>query len=357
MIKRILILTFIVSFTLIGCASKEGENYTKKETTIEGGALSEDNKKSDKNKKERKISVWTTYWDTVDLENEFDKISGNIKDISYFAVYFDENEKLFIPDEIEATNEMIKKRYPKYNYGSYLTFVNDLLRKDEASSLKDKDLLYRLFSTEESMNNHVKEILSMTIKGGYSGVEIDYEAIGKDVILWNSFLKFVEKLYTEAIKKDIDVRIVLEPNFPEESITFPKGPEYVIMCYNLHGYGTTPGPKANKEFILKMIEKMKKLPGNINFAMSTGGFKFYGDKVEQLSEKEAVELAKMYDATIIRDEDSKARYFTYVDDESVSYEVWYADHETLDFWFSIVEESGDYGLSLWRMGGNLSILQ
>lgn len=83
--------------------------------------------------------------------------------------------------------------------------------------------------------------------------------------------------------------------------------------------------------------------------MATGGFKFYEDKVMQLTERQAVELANIYNSEITRDKESKALYFSYVE-SNTEYEIWYADYETLDYWFSIIEDWGkeDYGLSLWN---------
>lgn len=138
---------------------------------------------------------------------------------------------------------------------SYLTFVNDLLKKEGGSSLKDRDLLYYLLSSKESREEHMRDILEMTEQGGFDGVEIDYEAMKKDMELWRLFTSFVNELYGKTSEKKLKLRVILEPGAPVEELGFVKGPEYVFMCYNLYGYGTEPGPKADESFLISMAAK------------------------------------------------------------------------------------------------------
>lgn len=104
---------------------------------------------------------------------------------------------------------------------------------------------------------HIEEIIDMVLDNGYKGIEIDYEGMKENLELWSLFVDFLENLQIEADKENLKLRVLLEPNFPLDSIILPEGPEYTIMCYNLHGTGTKPGPKADKNFILNMVEKWK----------------------------------------------------------------------------------------------------
>ncbi|ABX42576.1 glycosyl hydrolase family 18 protein [Lachnoclostridium phytofermentans] len=300
----------------------------------------------------RKFSVWTTYWDIDTIYAEVEYMKDNIENISYFAAYFDKDKKPFIPQNTNETYNHITKAYEENTFGSYLTFVNDVMKADGTSSLKDTKILYTLFSTEEARENHIDEIISLAERAGYDGIEIDYEAIKKDIKLWKLYNQFIDKLYEKTLEKDIPLRIVLEPGTPIDKLTLPEGPEYVVMCYNLYGYGTKPGPKANREFLLEMVEKMTKLPGKVNFAVAAGGFDFAENgSVGQVTETKAEQIKQDYNASTYRDEESQCLVFTYIDKEKVSHEVWYADNSTIQYWFDIIKNAGDYGLSLWRLGG------
>ncbi|MBU5428073.1 glycosyl hydrolase [Tissierella pigra] len=342
MVKKLMLIFVFTILLLVSCTNEKNidiENYMDKEI---------------ENNENIRFSIWTTYWDTDDLEHEL-KPMGKIDNICYFAAYFNEDKILFVPKETKKSLKRIES-LGNMKYGSYLTIVNDLLLADNKSSLKDTDLLYTLFATEETMNNHIEDILNIVIKERFGGIEIDYEAIKKDIKLWELFIEFIDKLYKSANGKDIPVRVVLEPNVPLDKITLPKGPEYIIMCYNLHGYGTEPGPKANKGFIEDVIKKSEGLKGDIGFALATGGYDFQSNGiVNALTEREAVELSRFYNKIPKRDE-SGALFFNYMDNEEVSHQVWYANKDTINYWIDIITEAGDYGISIWKIGGNINLL-
>lgn len=236
-----------------------------------------------------------------------------------------------------------------------MTFVNDLELGDGSSSLKDVSLLYELFQSEEAVEKHIIDILNLTIQEGFHGIEIDYEAIKGDIKLWELYIGFIEDLYAITEERNIPMRVVLEPNVPLDNISFPLGPDYVIMCYNLHGHGTSSGPKADKEFIIDMVNKFKSLPGEINFAFASGGFDFSQDGgVKSLTQKEAENLKIKHDAVEIRDEESRALYFNYKNN-GIEHEVWYADSQTIRYWIQLVKAIDNYSISIWKAGGNVEI--
>ena len=307
-------------------------------------------------KEEDSVTVWTTYWDKDTVMNEVDVLKDKINTICYFAAYFDENNIPFIPEETLETQKIVNMKYKKYGWDTYLTFVNDKLLTGGGSSLKDTELLYKLLENKEKRQNHIDTILDMTLQNGFDGIEIDYEAIKDDMTLWNLFLTFVTELQNEAKLQNIKVRIVLEPSAPLDKISFPDGPEYVMMCYNLYGYGTEAGPKANKEFLLKMSKLVKKLPEPINMALSNGGFDFAADgAVSQLTEKECVELLNASGQDMRRDADSMDVVFTYTAEDGISHEVWYADNETLQYWMDTLSANGYHRYSIWRLGSNVTL--
>ena len=305
-------------------------------------------------KREIVLSTWLTYWDMDSGVEELSKFGNKMKKVSYFAAYFDTNEKLFIPEELK--NQIKSEKEKKVPYEKYLTIVNDLKTEGEGVSLKDIDLLRRLFSDEEKMQEHITEIINLSTTLGYQGIEIDYEQLWKEPDLVEPFTVFINKLYVQALKNNLKLRVVLEPSAKFSCESFAKGPEYVIMLYNLYGLHSGPGPKADKKFIENTLRKVDKLPGDKTIAFSSGGCIWSKNGYRRfISEAEAVRLAQKYKVQVERDVSSEVLTFKYQDDAAVEYTVWYADYKTIRQWMKISQAQGYNNFSIWRLGGNLDI--
>jgi len=302
-------------------------------------------------KEPTKKGAWLAYWDLDAGEKDLKNMGKQLEKLSYFGAYFDKNDHLFIPQELSDKRSELKKTKEKYT--TYLTFVNDKQNAEGSVVIKDTEVLRSLFADDSAMEKHIDEIIALTLQGKYDGIEVDYERIWKDEKIGQSFLRFTDKLYVKALKNKLKLRIVLEPSTPFSTVGFFKGPEYVVMLYNLYGLHSTPGAKANKDFIQKMISRMDSVPGEKSVAFSTGGC-MWGDNGEKkfLTEVEAKTLVMVYDRETRRDEDSQCIVFDYMD-KGVSYQVWYADGKTLNYWIAIAKEQGVNNISLWRLGGNV----
>ncbi|MFT4107655.1 MAG: glycosyl hydrolase family 18 protein [Lacrimispora sp.] len=350
-----LVLAGILSGAVIlaGCVGKgktEGQNVEKPQNNQEIVEV-----QAEKEAGEQKgLHVWSVYWDSERVAEYARGVNREISSVSYFAAYFDKDKNLFIPEGVSQARKEMDQAYGEGKLTSYLSFVNDLLKAEGGSSLKDTELLYHLLSTKEARESHIKDILEMTEREKMDGIEIDYEAIRKDMDLWKLFVLFIDELYQKAESKNLLLRVILEPGAPVEEISLTKGPEYVLMCYNLYGYGTPPGPKADREFLLSMVKKAEYIPGEVGFAVSNGGFDFLtsSDGTAQIATEAAKKNQELSGGnTVRRDEASKAVVYSYRDDSGKDHEVWYADDETLNFWYGILENAGVKRLSLWRLGG------
>jgi len=338
---RLLWLTWLLSILLISCSSALVEEARDAEVHEE---LT----------KPSRVSVWNVYWDHDNMEKEMEVLKDHIDEICYFAAYFDSDNSLFIPQEVTNNFDRVKKGFNNgEGYTHYLSIVNDKINLDGTSTLKDTELLYSLFLDENKLESHINEIITMALEGGYDGIEIDYERMKADKKLWELFIDYCERLHEGLKDKNLKMRVVLEPSFPGDDLDFPLGPDYIMMCYNLYGLGTKPGPKADQAFIIELVEKMQPLPGEKGFAFATGGFDWAENgEVTAVTEQEAIERMDAYGATPTRDEKSQCLYYEYVDADQLGHELWFADGETLSFWVETVKEMGDYNIALWRLNGN-----
>lgn len=342
----IITLTLIISMFLYGCSKEKNPLGNSSKVQVGETATIEDKKIFDENIDN--LSAWITYWD-LDVQGEIKSLDKQLKEVSYFAAYFDSNNELIMPQQLVDYYNRTKDE----DYTKYLTIVNDKINSDGTSSLKDKDLLKTLLTDSTLRSKHVKDIISLASQYGFNGIEIDYEQIKDDMGLWNNYLLFIKDLYDECDGSGLKLRVIFEPNVPFDDLEFIEGPTYVMMCYNLHGGFSEPGEKANPQFIKELMDKMERVPGSKSFAIATGGFNWASDgKVTSLSEVEAKDLVKEYSAKEERDIKSKCIVFKYTDEDGIEHEVWYADKNTLNSWMQVIKEKG-YGISLWRLGGNV----
>ena len=374
--KRAVIFFYLIVLPLIFSSCNqpfEEETYESTQKSVEesisekNNSEEETNIKTESNEEEgmtetidnqsiENLCVWPVYWDTDTIMSELEVMQDKINTVCYFAAYFDADNNPFIPDETLQTMQQINAVYGDKGWNTYLTFVNDKVLSDETSSLKDTQLLYDLLSQPDNREKHIDNILNMVTSNGFKGIEIDYEAIKSDMNLWQLYVTFIDELTSEAEKRDVDVRVVLEPNVPVDSLQFPSGPEYVVMCYNLYGYGTNPGPKADKNFLIEMAHLLDELPAPGNMAFSLGGFDFASDgTVAQLTEKECVDLLNASESTATRDNNSHDVVFQYQGSDGMTHEVWYADNDTLQFWMGIGKSCGYHRFSIWRLGRNVTL--
>jgi len=304
-------------------------------------------------KREPPLSVWAVYWDVEQVPNEIQSIKSSIGEISYFAAYFNKDNQLFIPKNIINLHSFLKNTLKNTDILHYLSIVNDKMQEDGSFSLKDKKLLYNLLVQEKNRKQHIANLTKICLEYGYDGIEIDYEGLKDDEYLWPHFLELCNSLWQSLDSHGLNMRVILEPSASIEKYDLPKGPTYVIMCYNLHGIHSGSGPKANREFLQMLTQKMKETTANVNYALATGGFDWDSKgNIMSITEEKAAELVKTYNTTPKRDEESHCLVFNYIDENHVRHEVWFADGDTLNYWIDILAAEGAETFSLWRLGGN-----
>lgn len=294
------------------------------------------------------IGAWITYWDR-DIDEEIFKLADQLKEIYYFAVYFKDDGSFVIPDSLIEKYEALDKD----KYTNYISFVNDVEKADGSAVMKDSKLIMDITGNKENRDKVINNMVNLALKYGFNGIEIDFEGIGKNLDLWGEYNLFINELYETEKENNLKLRVVLEPSIPVEDIQFCQGPVYSVMCYNLHGGFSGPGGKADKTFISDVIKKMQDIPGELRFAVATGGFMWREDgEVKAINEYEGLDNAEIYDSEIKRDEDSQCLYYSFEDENNLKNEVWYGDVHTLNSWIKIIDENG-YKADLWRLGHNL----
>lgn len=296
-------------------------------------------------------TVWNVYWNLDGVPEQVERYAEHIVNVNFFGAYFDKDNALFIAPKTTEFYQQKAGNYGNRGWKRYLTFVNDKVNADGKSSLKSKDLLYAILDNEEKCRAHAEQVIALAKNNGYDGVEIDYENLRRDETLWQHFMRFIGILYTRCQQENLLLRVVIEPDIPAERIAWVSGPVYCMMCYNLYGSHSGPGPKADRQFLEGLMNNMSHVPGEVDYALANGGFDWGDDgSCKSLTVKAAQALVKEKGADVQTDPASGAKYYSYKDANGIGHQVWYGDDDTLNQWMSWLGEKGHYNYSIWRLG-------
>lgn len=294
--------------------------------------------------------AWMPYWEYDDSILELNSLTDKLDKVIAFACIFDANDDLLMLDETETMLRELQKDCMDTDTDVYLSVVNDIEIETNVYDNKNADLLRRLFADEESMALHLEALISLIDRYSLTGIELDYENIRTDTELWEQYATFIQQAWSVCERDGIQLRIVLPWNAPNY-VDLPQGPEYSVMCYNLFGYHSGPGPKADIAFLDDTCAYYQSLLPNVSMAFATGGFDWHGDEITSLTQQQAEANLCEADAMPIRDADSGALCAIY-DFDGETHEVWYADAETLAIWRDTCVQNGFSSFDFFRLGGN-----
>ncbi len=294
-------------------------------------------------------AAWCVYWDP----NSVSAAAGNhmlYNELVLFGCIYSEDNKLIIPEQLD---ELISKLPDEVTASDdtelYISFINDVMHPDGSSTQKSTDFLKNVLSDARLSESIIEDMIKQTRSFGFDGIELDYENIHKCDGLWDEYLDFVSRLYKRALEEDLKLRVVFTVSTPADELDFIKGPRYVVMCYNLYGTHSGPGPKADAEFLKNTYRKFKKI--DASYAFANGGFEWGPDDktVCSLTAEAAAALAAEYGADVVR-EDSGALKYTYQADDGI-HTVFYGDELTIKRWSDILLENADEDvrIDLWRL--------
>lgn len=294
------------------------------------------------------LSTWAAYWDNADVVSEMSALGSEVDTVVCFEALYGSDAKTILHPE--GCNELLSLL--KQNYGDktiYLSYTNDFQNADGSYTQKSVDLLKIIFSNPENIDSYSSDMIKDAKAAGVDGIELDYENMRKDETLFAGYAEFVNALYKKCIDESLSLRVTTEYQTAAKCRLI-NGPEYVIMCYNLYGYGTEPGPKANIAFLSECADNFAYLD-NVKFAFSLGGFKWNNGNVSAVTENEALALLAAFGA-VLEHESSGGAYFSYAEADGSISTVYYADATTINTWKAYLAQRGYTDFALWRLGGN-----
>ncbi|MBR6381082.1 MAG: hypothetical protein IKS07_05345 [Lachnospiraceae bacterium] len=303
---------------------------------------------TDPEKRVIREAAWCVYWYPGSLSAANASFT-RYRELVLFGCIYSEDHSLFLPKQLEELIAEMPGADADDGVQRYLSFINDVMHPDGTATQKSVEFLQAVLTDAEASDRVINDMIRQTLSGGFDGLELDYENMHRGDSLWDSYVEFVSRLYERSVSEGLRLRVILPVSAPVEKLELPEGPQYVVMCYNLYGNHSGPGPKADEDFLRETCQRFEGL--DAGYALANGGFEWGpdGKAIRSLTAAEAADLASQQNASEIREESGALR-FTYQAGDG-EHTVVYGDEETIEKWSMMLLESADRDvrINLWRL--------
>lgn len=305
---------------------------------------------------------WLTYFDFRQSLQSFKNNIERFSEVNPFIYAFSPDGSIINVPEFSIVEYKNIIKIARENEILVLpTIVNDIIdpKQNVKAILKDSVILHKLLCEDTSINKYVDTIFSMVNNDGVDGIEIDYENINYSDK--KQFIKFIKILSNRLHNNKKLLNIVLpanifygkKPLFNEEELSsIGKYTDTIkIMCYNLHGPFSNPGPVSTPKWIRQVLKVVtKKIPKKkICISLALHGFDWSVDGVDSLTYRKAIELLEKNNSRLNRT-DEGIPYFNYFHNR-IKHIVWFEDDRSIIKKIKTITGHGVNKIAFWRLGG------
>jgi spore germination protein len=223
----------------------------------------------------------------------------------------------------------------------------------------NSNMVHRLLSNASARSKAINGILRVVLEKGYQGVNIDFENVpSKDRIYVTAFFR---ELATVFHAKNLLVTASLPAKTSNDFTSMHGGAfdyqalapyldQVMIMTYDEHYSGGSPGPVASYPWVEKVIKyTLGYFPASkVIMGIAAYGYD-WGWSGKALNYKAIQNLIRGHKITPRWDFNARVPYFTY-SSWGVKHQVWYEDRYSTASKMQLVAKYGLRGVAVWRLG-------
>lgn len=227
-------------------------------------------------------------------------------------------------------------------------------------------LAHVILNDMEAQNNLIDNILINLREKNYFGLDIDFEYILPEDR--QAYVDFIRNVTTRLNAEGYPVMTALAPKTSSDQpgllyeahdyAGIGEAANWVLLM--TYEWGYTYGPPMAVSPINKVREVLDYAvtviePSKIFMGIPNYGYNFIlpyergVSRANSIGNVEAVNLAREVGASIQFDETAMSPFFTYVDDQGRTHEVWFEDARSIDAKVRLVPEYGFKGVSYWNI--------
>ncbi len=207
----------------------------------------------------------------------------------------------------------------------------------------------RILSDEHTRKKAARSIAAMSDRLGFPGVHLDFEFLPPEYAkLLGLLLDDLRKDYSGKITMAVFPKIGFPSawsGFHDMAVIAPRVDAVVMMCYDLNGSHTGPGPVTDVKWAEKNIKYALKhiKPGRLWLGIPAYGYRWCGNKATALSSKHGVKLPEKHNAR----RDPSGNLFYKSGNSCLTY---ISDSHTRSLLRELAGRYGLAGTAVWRIG-------
>lgn len=220
-----------------------------------------------------------------------------------------------------------------------------------------------LLESPTNRQNLINNILASIETNNYTGVNIDFEDIyagDRD-----NFTEFMKELYNALHPKAYMVTVSVPAKTEDDIIDNWNGAydyaniakysdQIVLMAYDEHYAGGSPGPIASSDWVNKVVQYAAKVIPSEKILLGVADYGYDwsndGNSAKAYSEQQAYNMSLNMAAPIQWDETSESPYYTYTDINYVHHTVWFENGQSVGYKLDIIKNNNLGGIAIWRLG-------
>jgi len=227
------------------------------------------------------------------------------------------------------------------------------------------DIAVSVFNSPEATENLISNIYSTILEKDLGGIDFDFEYIPGEYA--KSYVSLVRETRNRISPLGYLTTVALAPKtMDDQKGTLYEGHDYqamgqaadycLIMTYEWgYAYGepmaVSPVKNVHRvvEYAVSRIPANKILLGINNYGYDWELPFIKGNRAQTLNLKQAVERAGQYGVQIAFDDEAKAPFFEYVNQEGKNHIVWFENERSWNGRIALVEEYGLAGIGIWNI--------
>lgn len=213
----------------------------------------------------------------------------------------------------------------------------------------------QILKNQSARNCLAQTVSTMIASSSARGINLDFEGLSPEDS--EPYLEFLITLTDNLHKQNKLVTVDVPARDPAFDLSYIGQivDGVILMSYDQHYAGGTPGPIAGGDWFNDTLEEVAaEIPANkLIVALGQYSYDWHLDAkrpAKSLGFSETMDLAREVEAQPEMEATSKNMFFAYQDDSGQQHQVWFLNGVTAWNQFKFLQSKHVLGLSLWRLG-------